>query len=292
MRKERFIGAACFTALAGVGLFLRSRYEREQISVEPVVIETDKIGKKCTMVFLSDLHDHQFGAGNRRLIKAIHQVNPDLVLIGGDMMVTRGKADTTVSLNLIRELVKRYPVYYGNGNHETRMRRERHIYGRQYQEYVKQLQRLGVMVLSDRTEYFRSDIAITGMDLEERFYLNFKPDHLHAEEITEKIGTPEQNRFHILLSHSPLYFDAYKKWGADLTLAGHFHGGTIRIPFLGGLMTPQFQFFLPWCAGTFHKGDSHMIVSRGLGTHSVNIRLNNKPQLVVVKLCGKSSAKL
>ena len=47
-------------------------------------------------------------------------------------------------------------------------------------------------------------------------------------------------------------------------------------------MTPQFQFFLPWCAGTFEESGKYMIVSRGLGTHSINIRLNNKPQLVAV----------
>ena len=89
----------------------------------------------------------------------------------------------------------------------------------------------------------------------------------------------------ILLAHSPLYFDAYAKWGADLTLSGHFHGGTIRLPGLGGVMTPQYQFFLPWCAGIFEKQGHYMAVSRGLGTHSINIRLNNRPQLLVIRIC-------
>ena len=97
-------------------------------------------------------------------------------------------------------------------------------------------------------------------------------------------GWRERERFQILLCHSPLFFDSCRKWGADLTLSGHFHGGTIRLPYLGGVMTPQFQFFLPWCAGTFEESGKYMIVSRGLGTHSINIRLNNKPQLVVVDL--------
>ena len=96
-----------------------------------------------------------------------------------------------------------------------------------------------------------------------------------------------REKFQILLCHSPLFFDACRKWGADLTLSGHFHGGTIRLPYLGGVMTPQFQFFLPWCAGTFEENGKTMIVSRGLGTHSINIRLNNKPQLVVVDLKKK-----
>ena len=73
-----------------------------------------------------------------------------------------------------------------------------------------------------------------------------------------------RNDFQVLLAHNPVFFDAYAGWGADLTLCGHFHGGTIRIPGLGGVMTPQYQFFLPWCAGRFDADGKTMIVSRGL----------------------------
>ena len=80
-----------------------------------------------------------------------------------------------------------------------------------------------------------------------------------------------------------MFFKEYADWGADLTLSGHFHGGTIRLPLIGGVMTPQFQFFFPWCAGQFEgEHGRKLIVGRGLGTHSVNIRFNDKPQVVVV----------
>ena len=49
-------------------------------------------------------------------------------------------------------------------------------------------------------------------------------------------------------------------------------------------MTPQYQFFLPWCAGDFERDGKRMIVSRGLRTHSINLRLNNRPQLVLIRL--------
>ena len=107
----------------------------------------------------------------------------------------------------------------------------------------------------------------------------------------ETLGEPDPEKFCLLLAHSPLFFEEYAAWGADLTLSGHFHGGTIRLPLVGGVMTPQYQFFYPRCAGYFEllgKGreKSRMIVGRGLGTHSINIRLNDKPQVVVVRLCG------
>lgn len=278
-------GAVC--AAAGAGLLLRSEYEKKQLSVERTVIESGKIGKDCTMVFLSDLHNHQFGVGNRRLIAAVDKVNPDLVLIGGDMMISKGGADTGIALELIGRLVRRYPVFCGNGNHENRMLWEPSVYGSLYKTYIHSLKRLGVMVLENRTEHFRRDMNITGIDLEPRFYRKFHPDSLKPEEIEQKVGKASGEQFQVLLCHSPLYFYACRNWGADLTLSGHFHGGTIRLPYLGGVMTPQYQFFLPCCAGKFTEDGKHMIVSRGLGTHSINIRLNNKPQLVVVDIKRK-----
>lgn len=269
----------------GAGLFFaRSEYERELISVERTVICSGMVHKDCRLVFLSDLHSHEFGEGNKRLIEAVKAASPDIILVGGDMMVSRKGVDVSISLAFIQELVKICPVYYGNGNHEIRMRQERKVYGNLYDFYVRSLRNAGVSVLGNRTGLYRDDIAITGIDLGEACYRSFKPDSLDSSYIKGLVGGPEQGRFCIMLCHSPLYYDACMDWGADLTLAGHYHGGTIRLPVLGGVMTPQYQFFLPWCEGGYHKDGKYMIVSRGLGTHSVNIRFNNAPQVVVVDL--------
>lgn len=281
---DLFLAAGVFSVSLGAGLLLRSQYEREQLSVERTKILSDKIKKNRRLVFLSDLHDHEFGPKNERLLAAIDEVKPDAVLIGGDMMVTRENVDLTVSLDLIGELVKRCPVYYGNGNHETRMNWNRKTYGDLYDSYSKKLKQMGVVFLSNENRLFGDDISIAGIDLAGRYYTKFHPARLYPEAIKRLAGPADRDVFQILLCHSPLFFDSCRKWGADLTLSGHFHGGTIRIPYLGGVMTPQFQFFLPWCAGTFEENGKYMIVSRGLGTHSVNIRLNNKPQVVVVDL--------
>ena len=73
-------------------------------------------------------------------------------------------------------------------------------------------------------------------------------------------------------------------------LAGHFHGGTICLPGLGGVMTPNYMFFPAYDRGLYSEGESRMVLSAGLGTHSVNIRLNNRPQLILIKLRRKVSA--
>lgn len=282
MRME-WIGAVCLAAAGGL---LRSEYEKRHFSVEEYEIESEKIRKDRTLVFLSDLHNQEFGKGNRDLLEAVERVDPDMVLIGGDMMVTKDRCCTEPALAFSLALAARRPVFYGNGNHETRMRKYPARYGDRYDRYRESLEKAGVRMLSDETAVWE-DLAITGLDLEEPYYRKLHPAKLEADQVRKQVGEADPQRFQILLAHSPLFFSAYGKWGADLTLSGHFHGGTIRLPLLGGVMTPQFQFFLPCCAGEFEEDGKRMIVSRGLGTHSIRIRFNNKPQVIVVRLKRK-----
>ena len=269
-------------AAGGLGLIClaRSQYERKALSVETVEIRSDKIRSDKTLVFLSDLHDNEFGPDNVRLKEAIDKIHPDGVLSGGDIIVTKGRTSLRVALSLFSYLTARYPVYCANGNHESRMRWKRKTYGGQYERYQKALRDMGAVCLEDSSAMLGEDIRITGVDLGEKFYKKIffgRPVSMERGYLEKKVGKAGEQ-------DSPLYFDAYARWGADLTLSGHYHGGTIRIPGLGGVMTPQYQFFLPQCAGTFRKGEKTMVVSRGLGTHSINIRLNNRPQLVVLRL--------
>ena len=270
---------------AAAGLVLRSEYEKSHFVTERFSIQSEKLldGER-NFVFLTDLHNNEFGRENERLLREIDRIQPDAVLIGGDMMVCKGKRDIKTALSLVRRLAVRYPVYYANGNHEERMDRERETYGDLYDRFRKALERAGVIYLSDDSACFGRDIRITGCNVKEKYYKHhFTVPEIEPGELN-RAGAADRNRFQILLLHSPLFFEEGRRWGADLTLSGHFHGGTIRLPLLGGVMTPQYQFFLPWCAGRFEKEGKTMIVSRGLGTHSINIRLNDRPQLVWITL--------
>lgn len=282
-----------FFGLAGLGagFFARSEYEKKHFVTESFELMSEKLREpERNFVFLSDLHNNQFGANQEKLLEAIDQVSPDAVLIGGDMMVCkRGKLDLKPSLDLARALAGRYPVFYANGNHEERMKRETETYGDSYQTFCHELREAGVRYLSDESAEFGDDIRITGCNMQEKYYHHrFTVPQMEKGELERHVGKGESGRYQILLLHSPLFFEQCRRWGADLTLCGHFHGGTIRLPFLGGVMTPQFQFFLPWCAGRFDREGKTMIVSRGLGTHSINIRFHNKPQLVHIRLKKKA----
>lgn len=278
-------GMAAAAAFAGGLFLLRSEYEKDQLVADRYEICSPKIksGDK-TFVFLTDLHDKEFGTDNERLIKAVRAENPDAVLVGGDMMVAKGVGDLTVSLKLLRELSRDFPVYHASGNHESRMRTETGVYGDRYRQYRRVLAEMGVVFLADRSVPFDRDIMLCGLELPPECYRpgNAKMRPGYPKQV---LGKPDPEKFTILLAHSPMFFHEYADWGADLSLCGHFHGGTIRLPVLGGVMTPQYQFFYPWCAGFFtEKNGRGMIVGRGLGTHSVNIRFHNKPQIVVVNV--------
>ena len=290
------MGTAVFLAASvmafGAGCLARSRYERDCLVTEEYWIASEKIhGQGKAIVFLTDLHNKEFGEENSRLLETVRKVKPDAVLFGGDGMVAkRGNSDVRIPLALLTELAKEFPVYCGNGNHESRMLWKSEIYGEAYENYRTALENAGIRYLSNEAADLDSDIRIYGLDLPKSAYLP-RSGEIPEGLLKETMGEPDPEKFCLLLAHSPLFFEEYAAWGADLTLSGHFHGGTIRLPLVGGGMTPQYQFFYPRCAGYFElpgKGreKSRMIVGRGLGTHSINIRLNDKPQVVVVRLCG------
>ena len=283
-------------AVAAAGL-IRSGYERRHFVTEEITISSKKIRNPRTLVFLTDLHDKEFGDGNEQLLTSIQDIRPDVLLIGGDVMVAKpGKANLEVTRRFLDGLCevqahitgensgKPFRIYYGNGNHEQRLGRENDTYGNLYRQLRVLLKERNIAYLSDRSVNLNEEIRISGLNLDQACYRDFLPARMKEDYLTRHLGQADPARFQILLAHSPLYFEQYADWGADLTLSGHFHGGTIRLPFVGGVMTPQYQFFHPYCAGQFEKDGKHMIVGRGLGTHSINIRFCNRPQLLVIRL--------
>ncbi len=275
-------------AAAAVWLCLRSLYERSVFSTDVYELRSDKVTKERTFVFLTDLHDNCFGPGQRRLLAAIDRVKPDAVLVGGDMMIVKKRAEIGDALFFMKKLAGRYPLYCGNGNHENRMDRDRGRYGDLYDRYVGELEAAGAVCLADESAVFDGEIRISGLDLDRKYYGRRCREELKAGYIVGRLGRADRSRYQILLAHSPKYADAYAAWGADLTLAGHYHGGTIWLPLVGGVMTPQYEFFRRDCQGVHVRGGHTMIVGRGLGTHSINVRLNDKSQLMVVKIAPKT----
>jgi len=238
-----------------------------------------------TAVFLADLHNCSYGEGNSRLLQEIRNENPAVVLIAGDMITVSQEPRVDAAVALLNELTKKYPVFYVNGNHEDRLRDRTKSYGDQYEKYAETIRSCGVHLLtnaSDQIEIHRMLINIWGLDLPRECYRRLRAENLDEERMEELLGRPVTPGYQLLLAHSPVYFEAYAAWGADLTLAGHLHGGMVRLPGLGGVVSPQLQLFPKYDKGLYTLGDRKMVVSAGLGSHSICLRINNPPELVVL----------
>ena len=245
---------------------------------------------EAVIVFLSDLHCRTYGKNNEKLFRAVTEAKPDLILIGGDMLVGKKHADCTAALEFVKILPSVAPVCYALGNHERRMKENPEIYGYAYERFKAEAMRAGVVFLENKSvtaECRGIPIRVAGLELPDHTYKKFRKaavTPVTVEEALVQEPAVTGNPYTVLLAHNPVYMDAYLGWGADLVLSGHLHGGLVRVPGLGGIVTPQGFFFPRYSGEITRKGEQTVIVSRGLGTHTLNIRLFNMPELIVIRL--------
>ena len=241
------------------------------------------------VLFLTDLHNNSYGKQNKRLLEAVRDQKPELILIGGDMLVGKKGKSAQVAADLVSQLAGICPVCYANGNHEQRMKVYPETYGNAFREYATPLSENGVIFLENKSMDFLWEdlpVQIHGLEIPMEYY---KPGHkrvLTAEDIEKCIGKPDDSKYQILLAHNPIYADAYIEWGADLILSGHLHGGIVRIPKLGGIITPQFSFFPRYSGELTVKENTSVVVSKGLGTHTIKMRFLNPAELIVLHING------
>ena len=287
-----------FILIAGGLLGLEIYRELHHFRVTHYTIESQKFkgfSRDLNLIFLSDLHNRVYGEKNEPLLQAIRNEKPDLILIGGDMLVGKEDASYDIALDFTSQLPEIAPVLYATGNHEQRMREKPEIYQAAYADYRQQLKDRGVLFFENgscRIEAGTVLLEISGVELPSASYKKLKKLPIRASDIAEylhkdSVSVTEDSVYRILLAHNPAYMNAYKGWGADLILSGHLHGGVMRLPGIGGVITPQ-AFLFPKYSGEMTKeGEQTIIVSRGLGTHTINIRLFNQPE--VVSICLKRS---
>lgn len=246
------------------------------------------IGGPVKFVMLSDLHDTDVTHdGNRRLLRSIESINPDFVILAGDMITSymQPSYNSDVAFDFLRELANRFTVYYGVGNHEQRYKAEPERFAGKYDKLVEFVQKLGIHFLSDSYIDREEDkIRIYGFDIPIDNYRRAVKTYLPDGILNDRFGDPDDNKYNILIAHNPDFFDDYAAFGPDLVLSGHLHGGIVAIPGIGGVISPQLRLFPKYDFGTFTKGNTTMIVSRGIGWHTIPVRIFNKAEIVSVTI--------
>ena len=260
-------------------------YDCNRFVVTAYEIRSKKIVKESTWVMLSDLHGKSYGKNNEILLHKIDEITPDGILAAGDMITASRSSCYKKAAALLEELAKKYPLYYGLGNHEVHMKEEPEEFGDIYGDYENRLKEAGIEPLVNEAAFLPTDnIRILGLDIGKSCYRKFRKFPIERAYLVSLLGTPREDMFQILIAHNPDYFEEYEEWGVDLVVSGHVHGGLMRLPYLGGVVSPKLTLFPKYDSGVYTRGNCNMIVGRGLGTHTLPIRIFNPGELVVIHL--------
>jgi predicted MPP superfamily phosphohydrolase len=224
-----------------------------------------------TVAVVSDLHTGAPHVGERKVGRIVEKVNaaqPDLVALLGDY------ADPTVPLGhavgpervaeILAGLNAPLGVFAVLGNHDWR----------HYGSRVPQaLRKAGIEVLDNdavAVQHRGSIVWVAGLaDMRER-----RPD-----ETTALAMVPDGQPL-IALTHDPDTFPRLRD-RADVTLAGHTHGGQIGLPLVRRVAAPSSE---GYTGGEVREGDAYMYVTRGVGTTGLPVRLRAPPEIAVLTL--------
>lgn len=268
---------------AGVYCF----FQNKQLIVTEYELSFENLPKAFSgkrILQLSDLHTKTYGENYDELINLCKSTKPDYIFFTGDLFSRKETVleNKAVLMKRLREIA---PVYYIFGNHEIDIMEKT-------ESFVNEIKPYGIHVLrNQKTRVYIGEeyINIYGADFDRRFYVNAEGNYSNLPDITadvveQLLGKPDEREFNLLLSHNPFPFESYVKWGADLIFSGHCHGGVVRLPMIGGLLSPERKFFPRYSKGVYKAVEngrqSQMVVSAGLG----KFRLNNPSEIVAVTL--------
>lgn len=226
------------------------------------------------IVQISDLHNAEFGTDNQKLIDILKSEAPDAIVITGDLIDAR-RTNTEIAESFAHRCMEIADCYYVPGNHEARL-------GDTYDAFESALIADGVNVLRNGSVRIRKEMdAIRIIGVDDPAFAKASDAITNLDAALEALSSDD---FTILLAHRPELIDEYSKWGIDLVLSGHAHGGQIRLPGIGGLYAPGQGFFPRYTSGNYTVGDTEMIVSRGIGNSAFPLRVNDRAEVVIVTL--------
>ena len=266
-----------------------SYYENHRLAVTRYQIKDILLPRSFQgfhIVQLSDLHNVSFGKDNEELIRAVAKLKPDIILVTGDMIVGKPGKDVSFAADTMNTLANIAPVYFSMGNHELRTSIYTEMYQDMWEQFLEKLSPDIHLLFDQKTLLIRGDsrIWLYGLNLTPELYKRMRRTPMEKRYLDSLFGKCDPEEYHIFMAHNPDYFEDYAAWGANLTFSGHVHGGMIRIPFLGGALSPMIHFFPKYDKGLFEYSGKYMILSGGLGNHTFKFRVNNLPEIVSVTL--------
>lgn len=281
MIKIFFITAVCLCLVTGYFIYI-SYYKVEITDYE---ISSAKINNDVNIVMIADVHDQHCKVKDK-IVNRIEQLEPDIILCVGDIIDNESESDR-ITIEFLNSLSEISDVYMSLGNHELEYFDSKQL--------IENIKNIGVKVLDK--EY--QDIEVNGNMIR----IGGMYDYAFSQEtgdidqetmksdvynyLTEMKQTPS---FQLMMAHRPdsfIFGKAYK-WDFDLVVSGHYHGGQVILPYVGGLYAPELGWFPEVDYGHYKLKDMDMIVTRGISSSNETFpRFNNPPEIVSITLKAK-----
>ncbi|MCR4956036.1 MAG: metallophosphoesterase [Lachnospiraceae bacterium] len=260
--------------------------ELQQFHVVSYNIHSDKITTAKKIAFLSDLHGKTFGD---RLINTLQKEQPDFILIGGDVISKKRSVEMDYMPEFLEQISKIAPVYYCFGNHETTIdaviSKEDEEYEKRFLFYLEKISHYNIHLLRNEAVEVGNDLLLLGLELPVDYFGKEDPLDLTKEAMEELLPPVNTKRFQILLAHHPRFGDVYGLGNYDLVLSGHTHGGLIRFPVVGSIISTELTLFPKYDGGFYClNNETPFVVSKGLGTHTFHIRVNDRAEVVMLHI--------
>lgn len=292
----KIISIICIFMLVCIALvLLESHRECKRLRVTEYTVESERLPSEFDgyrFMLMADLHDVVYADDNKIIWDVLEQYHPDSILLAGDMLVCRPdmREKNLDMTEVVRRLTGYADCYYGLGNHEMGIKQGVRNVGDLWGKYLDGLHledNRALHLLDNQSVLIHrgyATIRVTGLSLDMEYYRRLSRAYPTQTVIRDLVGDVDNSYYNVLIAHNPDFFDAYVGWGADLVVSGHNHGGMVRLPGLGGVISPRLHIFPRYDYGIHKKSGSTMVVSGGMGAHSVKIRVNNRPEMVVITL--------
>ena len=246
-------------------------------------IESEKISEEVNIVVISDVHDEHCKI-KEKIIQKIEELKPDLILCVGDI-IDDTSSDDQSTIDFITSLVQIAPVYYSIGNHEDTFYKD--------QEEMEIYEQIGAVVLNQ--DYV--DLEINGQQIRLGGLYNYAfdtykgkidGDSMHHNAVWKFLDEYcDTDSFKLMMAHRPdsFIFGDAKDWDLDLCVSGHYHGGQVILPVIGGLFAPELGWLPEITYGSYQLGSFTMLVTRGISSSKETLpRYNNPCEIMQVIL--------
>lgn len=240
-------------------------------------------GKRLRFAVVADLHNTSFGSGQARLLGMVERLEPDMLLLPGDILTDNSGPQNAFSF--LRGAAGIAPTYYALGNHEYRIPR--------MERALEAVERCGVRLLRNARVSVQTKagpLLLAGCEDRERAK-RLEPGYDNVAAMRAAFDRMAgEEAYTLLLAHRPEPWEMYAPLGFDLVVSGHAHGGQIRLPGVNGLYAPDQGLFPHHAGGLYRRGSSHHLVSRGVVVYRYLPRGFNLPEVVALDVVGSGSS--